>query len=360
LLQYVDPDELDQRAFSALAVILIIMSVVLLTYEIIFHLLMRETRDISDFIQLVYRVLLFVLTIVFVSGFANDCWCAPPWQWQIGALVMFMAFFNFVLLLKGLPWFGVPINMLLNIIAVFLRLVYLPILLILSFAFPFYMLFIRGGDADAGVLTAFSTFPFSLSKVVMQTAGELDYGNLFEEASLLYTPMAIILFVTFVVLMPVLFSNLLVGLAVGTAEEDTKKAELTNIRLQVEYIVQLENLRVVRHLAHLPQLNYSKEAKRNWFQAWKDKMTGVDYDTQAELVVELHVSLQDSDGGSKETVEEIKEKVTEMAALMESLQMSISVLQKSNRHLHETVKEVKETGIQNLQEQMNKILKKVS
>ena len=45
----------------------------------------------------------------------------------------------------------------------------------------------------------------------MQTAGELDYGNLFEEAALLYTPMAIILFVTFVVLMPVLFSNLLVS-----------------------------------------------------------------------------------------------------------------------------------------------------
>ena len=42
----------------------------------------------------------------------------------------------------------------------------------------------------------------------------------------------------------------------------------------------------------------------------------------------------------QETVEEIKEKVTEMAVLMESLQMSISVLQKSNRHLHETVKEV--------------------
>ena len=137
---------MDQRAFSALAVILIIMSVVFLTYEI-FHILMRETRDISDFIELVYRVLLFLLTIVFVFGFVNDCWCAPPWQWQIGALVMFMAFFNFVLLLKGLPWFGVPINMLLNIIAVFLRLVYLPILLILSFAFPFYMLFVREGDA---------------------------------------------------------------------------------------------------------------------------------------------------------------------------------------------------------------------
>ena len=79
-----------------------------------------------------------------------------------------------------------------------------------------------------------------------------------------------------------------------------------------------------------------------------------------------------------------------MAAMMESLQLSISVLQKSNTHLHEIVKEVytnliivvafcgnkraicnftpiflfclqvKETSIQSLQEQMNKILTKVS
>ena len=61
--------------------------------------------------------------------------------------------------------------------------------------------------------------------------------------------------------------------------------------------MQLENLRVVRHLAHLPQLNYSKGAK-----SWKDKMMGVDYDTQAELVEELHESLQDSDGGSKVSI----------------------------------------------------------
>ena len=44
----------------------------------------------------------------------------------------------------------------------------------------------------------------------MQTAGELDYGTLFDEASLLYTPMAFILFISFVLIMPILFSNLLV------------------------------------------------------------------------------------------------------------------------------------------------------
>ena len=44
----------------------------------------------------------------------------------------------------------------------------------------------------------------------MQTAGELDYSTIFDEAALLYTPMAYILFILFVVLMPILFSNLLV------------------------------------------------------------------------------------------------------------------------------------------------------
>ena len=44
----------------------------------------------------------------------------------------------------------------------------------------------------------------------MQTTGELDYGDLFLEGGLLYTPMAYILFIVFIVLMPILFNNLLV------------------------------------------------------------------------------------------------------------------------------------------------------
>ena len=142
-----DPDPADQGALISLAVILIIGSIGFLAYEIVFTFLMRETRDVWDYTESAFRIVMFLLTIVFVFGFANDCWCSPPWQWQIGALVMFMAFFNSVLLLKRMPWFGVPINMLLNIVIVFLKLVYLPILLIFSFVFPFYMLFVRTGDA---------------------------------------------------------------------------------------------------------------------------------------------------------------------------------------------------------------------
>lgn len=46
---------------------------------------------------------------------------------------------------------------------------------------------------------------------MMQTAGELDFEALFNEGDLLYSPMAYILFISFVVIMPILFNNMLVS-----------------------------------------------------------------------------------------------------------------------------------------------------
>ena len=48
----------------------------------------------------------------------------------------------------------------------------------------------------------------------------------------------------------------------------------------------------------------------------------------------MHVMLM------QEAVEEVKEKVVEMAGVMESLQLSVSLVQRHCRRLHETVKEV--------------------
>ena len=94
-----------------------------------------------------FQISLFVLTIMFVSGFSHDCWCFPGWQWQIGALAIFLGWFNMVILLNNMPWIGIPINILLNIMFTFLKLIFLPILLIISFAIPFYMLFVRDNAA---------------------------------------------------------------------------------------------------------------------------------------------------------------------------------------------------------------------
>lgn len=91
-----------------------------------------------------FQVALFFLTIIFVvPGFTNDCWCAHNWQWQIGALALCLGWFNLIILLKDIPWTAIPINMFINICITFLKVLFLPLLLLLAFALPFYMIFVR-------------------------------------------------------------------------------------------------------------------------------------------------------------------------------------------------------------------------
>ena len=148
---YTEPDGVQKRSFAALAVIIALLSTLFLVFDIMFeiwvHFIMRERHTNLAVYEAVIRAAVFLLTIIFVFGFWNDCWCAPPWQWQIGALAVFLAYINILLLLKGMPILGVPINMFFNIVFTFLKLIYLPVLLIFSFAIPFYMLFVRDSNA---------------------------------------------------------------------------------------------------------------------------------------------------------------------------------------------------------------------
>ena len=89
-----------------------------------------------------HSIALYLCVIIFVFPVGHECWCFPSWKWQIGALAIFMAWINNFILLKDIPHFGIPITRLFNVYLNFILLIYLPILLIMTFAFPFYMLFI--------------------------------------------------------------------------------------------------------------------------------------------------------------------------------------------------------------------------
>ena len=149
-----EPDQNDIVTFRALAATISLLSVFYLALHIVlpiwafmvFKSIRRPT--VPAIVETLLRPWTFVLTIIFVFGFLNDCWCSPPWQWQIGALAVFMAYINFILMLKGMPLFGVFINMLLNIVITFIKLIYLPLMLILAFAIPFYMVLLRDGQVS--------------------------------------------------------------------------------------------------------------------------------------------------------------------------------------------------------------------
>lgn len=90
------------------------------------------------------EILLIISTVIFASaGHAENCFCYVSFAWQFGALAVFLAWIDLVLYLKKLPLTGIPINMLQTVVLTFLKLIYLPAILIIAFAIPFYMLFSR-------------------------------------------------------------------------------------------------------------------------------------------------------------------------------------------------------------------------
>ena len=90
------------------------------------------------------EILLIVTTVIFaLAGQASDCFCLRGYAWQLGALAVFLAWIDLVLYLKKLPLTGIPINMLQNVVLTFLKLIYLPAILIIAFALAFYLLFTR-------------------------------------------------------------------------------------------------------------------------------------------------------------------------------------------------------------------------
>ena len=114
-------------------------------------------RSIIELVQLIQRrldyltepenyleILLIVSTIIVaIAAQAQDCLCLSGFSWQFGALAVFLGWIDLVLYLRKLPHTGIPINMLQNVVVTFLKLIYLPMILIIAFAIPLYMLFSR-------------------------------------------------------------------------------------------------------------------------------------------------------------------------------------------------------------------------
>ena len=64
---------------------------------------------------------------------------------------------------------------------------------------------------EAESLPAFRSPSHAITKTLLQLAGEFDFEATFNEGALIYTPTTYILFITFLITMPILFINLLVS-----------------------------------------------------------------------------------------------------------------------------------------------------
>ncbi|RDD43953.1 Transient receptor potential cation channel subfamily A member 1 [Trichoplax sp. H2] len=219
--------------FVAQLIILIFTSVNLLT-EVAQMLRQRLSYFLSysNYIEL----FMYITAITFSVPPGGD---PDVTQWAIGSINVCLTWCNLIVYLKRLPTFGIYVAMLQSVLFTIAKVGVMLIFLIVAFGLSFHIIL--------GHLNPFKTAPYSFLKVFDMMLGELDYIEVFfnpVNGHLTMYPFNILAFVFLIivaVVMPIAAMNLMVGLAVGDIDKIERNAVLSRLKIQVQFIDQVEN-----------------------------------------------------------------------------------------------------------------------
>ncbi|XP_017351760.1 transient receptor potential cation channel subfamily A member 1a [Ictalurus punctatus] len=158
------------------------------------------------------------------------------WHWQAGALASLGSWVNLLLYLQRFQRFGIYVVMFREICKTLLSIILIFVYLILAFALAFYALMIEQKHFGRMFLSLMQTFAMM--------AGEINYQDNFMKPymarHLPFPVLTYFIFIWFVLLVPILLMNLLIGLAVGDIAEVKNNACLKQIGMQIELHTNLE------------------------------------------------------------------------------------------------------------------------
>ncbi|MEQ2162397.1 hypothetical protein GOODEAATRI_019352, partial [Goodea atripinnis] len=159
------------------------------------------------------------------------------WHWQAGAMAVLNSWIGFLLYLQRFEGVGIYVVMFGEIMKTLLRIVMLFVYLMLAFSLAFHALMLNQKE--------FNSVPLSVIQTFVMMVGELNYQNNFLDAYLNNTlPFGFLTYATFVhfvLLMPILLVNLMIGLAVGDIAEVQRNASLKRIGMQIDLHTSLED-----------------------------------------------------------------------------------------------------------------------
>ncbi|KAI7792837.1 transient receptor potential cation channel subfamily A member 1b [Triplophysa rosa] len=158
------------------------------------------------------------------------------WQWEAGAVAILTSWVSFLLYFQRFERIGIYVVMFGGIIRTLVCTMVLFIFLLLAFGLAFYALMLHRAE--------FSSISLALAQTFVMTVGELNYQSTFlesfENGRMAFPGTTYLVFVLFVLLMPILLMNLMIGLAVGDIAEVQRNAELKRIAMQIDLHTTLE------------------------------------------------------------------------------------------------------------------------
>ncbi|XP_060920300.1 transient receptor potential cation channel subfamily A member 1b [Labrus mixtus] len=218
---------------SLCMVMVVVMSIYSLVKEVVRILEQRwkyfkDYSNHNDWFSAILSLLFIIPVILNVEGSLH---------WQAGAMAVLNSWVGFLLYLQRFEGVGIYVVMFGEIMKTLLRIVMLFMYLLLAFGLAFHALMLNRKEFDSVPLSVMQTF--------VMMVGELNYQNNFLEPflknQLPFGPLTYFIFVNFVLLMPILLVNLMIGLAVGDIAEVQRNAALKRIAMQIDLHTALED-----------------------------------------------------------------------------------------------------------------------
>ncbi|XP_026747288.1 transient receptor potential cation channel subfamily A member 1 isoform X3 [Trichoplusia ni] len=168
--------------------------------------------------------------------------CFEEIQFSAASITVFLSWFELLLLLQRFDQVGIYVVMFLEILQTLIKVLMVFSILIIAFGLAFYILLSKGHHLS------FNSIPMSLMRTFAMMLGEIDFVGTYvqpyyksETDILLPFPMPTFFILgLFMVLMPILLMNLLIGLAVGDIESVRRNAQLKRLAMQVVLHTELE------------------------------------------------------------------------------------------------------------------------
>ncbi|XP_034416620.1 transient receptor potential cation channel subfamily A member 1b [Cyclopterus lumpus] len=188
----------------------------------------KDYSNQADWFCAIFCLLYIIPTILNLDGSLH---------WQAGAMAVLGSWIGFLLYLQRFEGIGIYVVMFWEIMRTLVRIVMLFLYLVLAFGLAFHALMLNQKEFDS--------LPLSVMQTFVMMVGELNYQTNFLDAYLTHDlPFGLLtyfIFVTFVMLMPILLVNLMIGLAVGDIAEVQRNAALKRIGMQIELHTSLED-----------------------------------------------------------------------------------------------------------------------
>lgn len=168
------------------------------------------------------------------------------WQHHVAAIGIFLTWIELMMLVGRFPMFGLYVQMFTTVALNFAKFLLAYSCLLVAFSLSFGVLFPN--------YKSFRNVAWGLMKTVVMMSGELEFEDIFyaTESPILYPITAHLIFLAFVLLVTVILTNLMVGLAVNDIQGLQQSAGLDRLVRQAELVAHLESMLFSRLLRCLP------------------------------------------------------------------------------------------------------------